>query len=142
MTMYQPPIFVSMQVTLPPALVIHQPHQVRQLQPTTCCSCACINDLQACVITAWASCGGVQRYLASGPSASVVCLSALGTDMVHAALQLAQLCTMSLETARCSSHWGIAQLHCKAMHKAMAADNVCVALQPILPPAQVLGSAS
>ena len=77
-----------MQVTLPPALVIHQPHQVRQLQPTTCCSCACINDLQACVITAWASCGGVQRCLASGPPASVVCLSALGTDMVHAAFSL------------------------------------------------------
>ena len=61
---------------------------------------------------------------------------------MHAALELAQLCTMYLETARCSSDWGIAQLHWKGIYKAMAADGLCVALQAILPPAQVIGSAS
>ncbi len=48
--------------------------------------------------------------------------------VMNAALKLAQLCTMYLETARCSSDWGIAQLHWKATYKAMAADSLCVAL--------------
>ncbi len=61
--------------------------------------------------------------------------------MVHAALELAQLCTLSLETARRSSDRGIAQLHWRGIFKAMVADDLCVALQATLPLAQVTGSA-